>query len=104
MEVIIESQKQLGWKWLPEMAKSNPPCSDRGSWSRLSRTTSSQVLCLSKDGDATTSLGNLFQCLMASYCFSGEFTTPSCDMVWEGQRSMERSTPNSAQRSRCHQV
>jgi len=39
-----------------------PPCWSRVTYSRLHRTLSRQVLNISKEGDSTTSLGNLFQC------------------------------------------
>ena len=38
-----------------------PPCSCRDTWSRLLRTMFRQLLNISKDGDRTTSLGNLCQ-------------------------------------------
>ena len=41
------------------------PCSSRVSYSRLPRTMTSRISNISKDGDSTTSLGNLFQCSVA---------------------------------------
>ena len=38
-----------------------PPCRSRVTYSRLHRTLSRQVLNISREGDSTTSLGNLFQ-------------------------------------------
>ena len=40
------------------------PCQSRVTYSRLHRTASRQVLNISRDGDSTTSLGNLFQCFV----------------------------------------
>ena len=40
------------------------PCSSRATYSRLPRTMSRRLLNLPKDGDSTTSLGNLCQCLV----------------------------------------
>lgn len=40
-----------------------PPAQSRGSKGRLPSTVSSWILNIWKDGDSTTSLGNLFQCL-----------------------------------------
>ena len=37
------------------------PCSGRATFSRLPRTISRQLLKISRNGDSTTSLGNLFQ-------------------------------------------
>jgi len=37
------------------------PCPSRVTWSRLHRTLSRQVFNISREGDSTTSLGNLFQ-------------------------------------------
>jgi len=39
-----------------------PPCRSRVIYSRLHRTLSRWVLNISREGDSTTSLGNLFQC------------------------------------------
>jgi len=39
-----------------------PPSQSRVTQSRLHRTASRQVLNISREGDYTTSLGNLFQC------------------------------------------
>lgn len=41
-----------------------PPCSNRGTESRLPRTMSRSLLKISKEGDFTTSLGNLCQCFI----------------------------------------
>lgn len=41
-----------------------PPCSSRFTHSQLPRTLSSQLKNISKDGDSTTSLHNLYQCLV----------------------------------------
>ena len=38
------------------------PCQSRVTYSRMHRTLSRQVLNISREGDSTTSLGNLFQC------------------------------------------
>ena len=55
------------WKGPVEIIKSNPSARSRFSQSRLLRTLSSQGLNVSKDGDSTTSLGNLFWCLPCSH-------------------------------------
>ena len=39
-----------------------PSCRSRVTYSRLHRTLSRQVLNISREGESTTSLGNLFQC------------------------------------------
>ena len=39
-----------------------PPCRSRVTYSRLHRTLSRQVLNISREGESTTSLGNLVQC------------------------------------------
>ena len=39
-----------------------PPCQSRVTCSRLHRTLSRRILNISREGDSTTSLGNLFQC------------------------------------------
>ena len=43
-------------------SSSPTPCQSRVTYSRLHRTLSRWVLNISREGDATTSLGNLFQC------------------------------------------
>jgi len=56
----IESLNGWGWKASLEFNLSDLPYSSTATYSQLSR----QLLSISKDGDTTTSLGNLHQCLV----------------------------------------
>jgi len=56
--LLTESQNVRGWKGLLVQ----PPCQSRVAYSRLHRTSSRQVFNISREGDSTTSLWNLFQC------------------------------------------
>ena len=51
-----------------------PPCSSKATLSKLPRAMSSKVLNNSKDGDSTTSLGNLCQCSVT--LTEGQFPLP----------------------------
>lgn len=53
---MTEAFRLEGTSW---DGQGQPSLLRQGRWSRLSRTTSSQVLCTSTDGDSATSLGNL---------------------------------------------
>jgi len=55
---IVKLTRDL-WKLL----KDKPSAQSKVNWSRLPRTLSSWVLSISKHGNVTASLGNLFQCL-----------------------------------------
>lgn len=54
--------EQMKWEGTSASHLGHLPCSSRGSWSRVPRTVSSRLLNISKGGDCTTSLSNLFQC------------------------------------------
>jgi len=62
---ISKSHRLVAWLRLegtPGDRLGQAPCSSRVSKSRLTRTTSSQVLSIFKDRHSTTFLGNLFRC------------------------------------------
>lgn len=59
---FTQSQHSWSWKGALKMTQSNIPTQSQASWSRLLSTVSCQILTSSKDGEATTSLGNLFHC------------------------------------------
>lgn len=71
--LFTESQSAWGWKGPLWNRLAQPPCSSRVTLSTLHRITSRQVLRISRKGDSTAFLGNLFQCSFTLTDFNCNF-------------------------------
>lgn len=67
-----EPQNHRCWPEPLEIIQSKPPARvwSQGAQSRLPKTMSGWIWIISKDGDSTTSLGSMFQCLKSSSVFN----------------------------------